>query len=202
MVTLCSQVTVIKIRKKLKNGQVVISMSPGHCKTDMGGDHATRTCLEGAQSIYDHIVGEYSSDIFYHVGKPTDFLTCGWLFYEVTEKIKYQYILQSFNFCFERGEFGSAGNSSKNLFASFIFFSYLSIIIFVSSFSLINNLLFVFFKDSVYYLSFCICSYFYFIIFLYCAPLYLSESVPLLSIFALIKASFTFSSYFFICIIY
>lgn len=52
-------------------------MSPGHCQTDMGGQGATRTCLDGAMSIYRYIHGNYSADVFYHVDSDSNFETCG-----------------------------------------------------------------------------------------------------------------------------
>jgi NAD(P)-dependent dehydrogenase (short-subunit alcohol dehydrogenase family) len=37
------------LKKQLKDNQVVICMSPGHCQTDMGGkDRAPRTSMQGA----------------------------------------------------------------------------------------------------------------------------------------------------------
>lgn len=52
-------------------------MSPGHCQTDMGGrDRAPRTSLEGAQTIYSHINGDYSSDVFYSTGVKSDYIQC------------------------------------------------------------------------------------------------------------------------------
>lgn len=52
-------------------------MSPGHCKTDMGGVNATRTSMDGAMTIFSHLEGEYKSDEFYHLGLPYNFLDCG-----------------------------------------------------------------------------------------------------------------------------
>lgn len=52
-------------------------MSPGHCKTDMGREHAPRSSEEGALSIYVLIKGNYSSDLFYHTDCISDFIKCG-----------------------------------------------------------------------------------------------------------------------------
>jgi len=41
--------------KLLKNTQTSIAMSPGHCKTDMGGMNAPRTSMDGALLIFNHL---------------------------------------------------------------------------------------------------------------------------------------------------
>lgn len=64
-------------RKKLKNGQVAIAMSPGHCQTDMSLPGAIRTSEEGAQSIYACIKNGDSFDIFYHTDQESDYMNCG-----------------------------------------------------------------------------------------------------------------------------
>ena len=56
---------------------MTIAMSPGHCRTDMGGENAPRSSMEGAELIFNHIEGEYRSDIFYHSGEEHDFMNCG-----------------------------------------------------------------------------------------------------------------------------
>lgn len=33
--------------------------------------------MDGALSIYGHVHGEYSSDVFYHIGVGYDFVNCG-----------------------------------------------------------------------------------------------------------------------------
>ena len=61
----------------MKNQQMSISMSPGHCKTDMGGEKAIRSSMDGAISIYNHLEGEYKADVFYHTGSEYNFYDCG-----------------------------------------------------------------------------------------------------------------------------
>lgn len=51
---------VIYDRKQLKGTQQAIAMSPGHCKTDMGGSKAPRSAEDGALSIYKLLWGQYS----------------------------------------------------------------------------------------------------------------------------------------------
>ena len=51
-------------------------MSPGHCKTDMGGYEAPRSAEDGALSIYKLFKGQYSHDKFYHANGIADYLNC------------------------------------------------------------------------------------------------------------------------------
>lgn len=53
-------------------------MSPGHCRTDMGGQQALNSCESGAKTIYQCIFMENTdSEVFYHRARPSDFLGCG-----------------------------------------------------------------------------------------------------------------------------
>ncbi len=66
------------IKRKLKQGQISIAMSPGHCLTDMGGENAAHSAESGAKAIYDCIFMENPSyDVFYHRWTKSDYTTCG-----------------------------------------------------------------------------------------------------------------------------
>jgi NAD(P)-dependent dehydrogenase (short-subunit alcohol dehydrogenase family) len=65
------------LTRQISPTQTTIAMSPGHCSTDMGGEKALRSPLDGAMTIYDHLEGNFSSTLFYHLGKPYDFSDCG-----------------------------------------------------------------------------------------------------------------------------
>lgn len=53
-------------------------MSPGHCKTDMGGNNAPNSSESGAKAIYDCIFMENPSyEVFYHTRNKSDYFTCG-----------------------------------------------------------------------------------------------------------------------------
>lgn len=64
----------------MKNGQVAIAMSPGHCDTDMGNiwnKNAARTSKQGAESICNFINGDFTFDIFYHINSKSNYMACG-----------------------------------------------------------------------------------------------------------------------------
>ena len=62
----------------MKDNQISIAMSPGHCKTDMGGPAAVNSAESGAQAIYDCIfMKDPSFEIFYHRGNKYDYVSCG-----------------------------------------------------------------------------------------------------------------------------
>lgn len=65
------------LKRKLKEGQLSVAMTPGHCQTDMGTSGAIRTSLEGAKSIYASIEGKRDYDHFYYLESPVDFMNCG-----------------------------------------------------------------------------------------------------------------------------
>ncbi len=66
------------LKRKLKDNQISIAMSPGHCKTDMGGPAAVNSAESGAKAIYDCIfMKDPSFEIFYHRGKTYDYVSCG-----------------------------------------------------------------------------------------------------------------------------